>query len=152
MADSAWLAATDPSRDASVGEPTRAAVERAVLVVACAISAGIHGALVRDHLAEGLGPGIGFLISTVTLIGLAFALTFSASWHLALAGAAVMAGLILAYLLAVTTGLPFLHPEAESVDGLALATKAVESVGLLTALGLLGRTGLDPRIDERTTI
>ena len=37
---------------------------------------------------------------------------------------------------------PFLHPEPEPVDGLALATKAFEAVGLVTALSLLRRRPL----------
>jgi hypothetical protein len=41
--------------------------------------------------------------------------------------------------LAITTGLPLLHPDPEPVDGLALATKAIEAVGLLTATRLLRR-------------
>ena len=42
-------------------------------------------------------------------------------------------------MLATTTGVPVLHPEPEPVDGLALATKAIEAVGLVTALSLLRR-------------
>ena len=45
----------------------------------------------------------------------------------------------MSYALAVTTGLPFLHPDPEPVDGLALATKAIETVGLLAATSLLWR-------------
>jgi hypothetical protein len=37
----------------------------------------------------------------------------------------------------VTSGLPLLHPNAESVDGLALVTKAVEAIGLVVALDLI---------------
>ena len=140
MARSAWISAGG-----------RTEVRRAVLIVACAVSAGIHGALVPDHLAEGLGPGAGFLIATVLLIGLAGALTIGASRSLLLASAAVMAGLIVAYLFAVTTGLPFLHPEVEPVDGLALFTKSVEALGLLVALDLLGRASLGLHSYERTT-
>ena len=43
----------------------------------------------------------------------------------------------MAYALAVTTGLPLLHPEPEPVDGLAVVTKAIEAVGLVTAWSLL---------------
>jgi hypothetical protein len=128
---------------------TQTAGERATLVVACAISAGIHGALIREHFVEGVGPGAGFLISTVLLLGLAAALTIRASERLVLAAAALMAGLIAAYLFAVTTGLPLLHPEVEPVEGLALFTKAVEVIGLLVALDLLGRPALT--LHERTT-
>ena len=57
-------------------------------------------------------------------------------------GAAVLLGLLASYVLAVTTGLPVLHPEPEPVDGLALATKAIEAVGLVTAGSLLRRPSL----------
>jgi hypothetical protein len=57
---------------------------------------------------------------------------------LALAGAVlVFAGLLVSYALAVTTGLPVLHPEPEPVEGLALATKAIEAAGLLAAWTLV---------------
>jgi hypothetical protein len=55
------------------------------------------------------------------------------------AAGAVLAGLLAAYALAATTGFPLLHREPESIDGLALATKATEAVGLLAALHLIGR-------------
>jgi len=148
MAHNAWLASTDPRRTESI-ETGRMAVEQAVLAAACAISAGIHGALVHDHLAKGAGPGVGFLVSTVLLIGLAAALTTHASQPLLVASATVLAGLMAAYLFAVTTGLPLLHPEVERVDGLALFTKAVEAVGLLVAVDLLRRPPLP--LHERTT-
>jgi hypothetical protein len=48
-------------------------------------------------------------------------------------------GLIASYALAITSGLPLLHPEPEPVDALALATKAIEAAGLAAALTLLGR-------------
>ena len=140
MARSAWISAGG-----------RTEVRRAVLIVACAVSAGIHGALVRDHLAESVGLGIGFLISAVLLIVLATALTMRGGAQRTLASAALLAGLIVAYLFAVTTGLPFLHLEVEPVDGLALFTKSVEALGLLVALDLLGRASLGLHSYERTT-
>ena len=60
----------------------------------------------------------------------------------AAAAALVFAGLLGSYVLATTTGVPVLHPEPEPVDGLALATKAFEAVGLVTALSLLRRRPL----------
>jgi hypothetical protein len=45
--------------------------------------------------------------------------------------------LLISYGLAVTTGLPLLHPHPEAVAGLALFTKAVELLGLLAATHLL---------------
>jgi hypothetical protein len=52
------------------------------------------------------------------------------------AAAILLAGLVAAYALAVTAGIPVLHPEPEPVDGLGLATKAIELVGLAAALRL----------------
>jgi hypothetical protein len=115
-------------------------LRRDVVILACAISAGIHGALVPDHFVEGAGPGVGFVVATVALAGLAIAVTVGPASRLAPAGAAaVLAGLLCAYALATTTGLPLLHPDPEPLDGLALATKAIELVGLLAAYGLIRR-------------
>jgi hypothetical protein len=116
---------------------TRAAIERDVVITACAISAGIHAALTPDHLTEGAGAGAGFAVATVLLAAVAAELTRTVSMA-ALAGAtALFAGLLVSYGFAVTTGLPLLHPHPEAVDGLALFTKAVEVLGLLAAASLL---------------
>ena len=113
-------------------------MRRDVLILACAISAGIHGALTPEHFDEGMPAGLGFAVSTVTLGAAAVALTYLPASRVAAAGtAALFAGLIVAYALAVTTGVPLLHPEREAVDGLALFTKAIEAAGLLAAWSLL---------------
>ncbi len=115
-------------------------LRRDVVILACAVSAGIHGALAPAHYAEGTGAGVGFVASTVLLAGLAVVLTLRPADALPLVGAAIVfAGLLGSYALAATTGIPLLHPEPEPVDGLALVTKAFEAVGLVTALSLLGR-------------
>jgi hypothetical protein len=112
-------------------------VRRDVVVLACAVSAGIHGALAPAHFAEGVGAGGGFVAAVVLLTVVAVALTRRPSDAWIAAGAAVFAGLIASYAAAVTTGLPLLHPEPEAIDGLALATKAVEAAGLVVASSLL---------------
>ena len=94
-----------------------ASVRRDVVILACAISAGIHGALVPAHLDESAAAGWAFAVSTAILALLAFALTRHPDARLPLTlAAATLAGLIAAYALAVTTGLPLLHPEPEPVD------------------------------------
>jgi hypothetical protein len=115
-------------------------VRRDVVILACAISAGIHGALVPAHLDESAAAGWGFAASTAVLALLAVALTRrpAARDPLVLA-AATLGGLLGAYALAVTTGLPLLHPEPEPVEGLAVFTKAIELIGLLAAWSLLRR-------------
>jgi hypothetical protein len=108
-----------------------------VVILSCAISAGIHGALVPDHFEEGTGAGLGFVVATVLLAVLAVLLTYKPA-QLALAGvAAVFVGLIASYALVVTTGFPVLHPDVEAVDGLALFTKAIEAMGLVLTASLV---------------
>jgi len=115
-------------------------LRRDVVILACAVSAGIHGALAPAHFDEGAGAGIAFIVSAAVLAGLTFWLTQrSAGLLLPAVAALVFAGLLASYALATTIGVPVLHPEPEPVDGLALATKAFELVGLVTALSLLRR-------------
>jgi len=111
-----------------------------VVILGCAVSAGIHGALAPAHFGEGAGAGVGFVASTILLASLAVFLTVRPASRLPVAGAAIVfAGLLGSYALATTVGLPLLHPHSEPVDGLALATKAFELVGLATAVNLLWR-------------
>jgi hypothetical protein len=118
--------------------------ERDLVIVACAISAGIHGALVKEHFADGLGAGMGFLVSTVLLAVYAVALTGAVEPLVLASTALLLAGLLAAYAFAVTTGVPVLHPDVEPVDALALFTKAVELGGLAASLHLLA-AGRAPR-------
>jgi hypothetical protein len=116
-----------------------------VVILACAISAGIHAALVPEHWDETKGAGVGFPVSALLLAALMVVLTLRPASRLALAGAAlVFIGLVISYVLAVTTGVPVLHPEVEPVEGLAIFTKLVEVVGLAAALSLL-------RMERKTT-
>jgi hypothetical protein len=128
MPDEAWI------------KGKRIDVRRDVVVLACAISAGIHGAFARDHFTEGTGAGLGFVAATVALAALVVAVTLRPASALAFSGAAaVLAGLLASYVLATTTGLPVLHSEREPIDGLALVTKGIEAAGLLAASSLIRR-------------
>jgi hypothetical protein len=118
-------------------------VRRDLAILACAISAGIHGALSPEHFAEGAAAGVGFVAATFALAAFAVAVTLRPRSGVALAGAAVLfAGLLASYALAITTGVPVLHPDREPLDGLALATKAIEAVGLLAAWTAIRRPSL----------
>jgi len=119
-----------------------AALRTDLVILTCAISAGIHGALVRDHFQEGTGPGFGFAVATVLLAVLAVVLTRKPTQLALVSTTAVFVGLIASYALVLTTGFPVLHPEPEAVDALALFTKAVEAVGLVLAASLLRRPSL----------
>ena len=121
---------------------TLAELRTDTLIVTCAISAGIHGALVPEHFDEGTGAGLGFLAATVVLAALAALLTYRPTQLALFTAAAVFAGLIAAYAAVVWAGVPVLHPEREALDGLALFTKAVEAAGLVLAVGLLRRPSI----------
>ena len=113
-----------------------------VLILVCAVSAGIHGALVPEHFEEGTGAGLGFVGATVLLGLLAVALTRAPTQVTLLATATVLTGLIASYALVITTGFPVLHPDVEAVDGLALFTKAIEGLGLALAVPLAQPKGI----------
>ena len=120
-------------------------IARDLLIVVCGISAGIHAAIAPEHFAEGAGPGIGFVAAAVGLAVFAVVLTLRPPTAATLAGPAVLlAGLIVSYALAVSSGLPVLHPEPEPLHALAVVTKAIEGAGLVAALHLLrlGRSGV----------
>jgi len=73
----------------------RLELERDVVIVACAVSAGIHAALTPEHFDEGFGAGAGFLAATVLLGGLALALLWQpASIAAMCAAGAVLAGTV----------------------------------------------------------
>ncbi len=120
--------------------PRRLALD--VVILSCAASAGIHGALTPEHFDEGTGAGAGFLAATVLLAVLAAAMLLrpESRTAVALAGA-VLGGLILAYGLVIVNGVPVLHPDQEPVDGLAVATKLIEAAGLLAAASVLQHAG-----------
>jgi cytochrome bd-type quinol oxidase subunit 2 len=113
------------------------ATKRDVLIVVCAMSAGVHAALVPEHLSESAAAGGGFVASAVLLAALAVALTRSKDGRLLVAAALTLLGLLVSYVLAVTSGMPVLMPRPEPVEGIAVATKAIEVVGLLAAIALL---------------
>jgi hypothetical protein len=119
-----------------------AALRTDLVILTCAISAGIHGALVRDHLREGTGAGLGFAVATLLLAVLAVVLTCKPTQLALFAATALFAGLIASYALVLTTGFPVLHPEPEAIDGLALFTKASEAIGFVLAASLLRRPSL----------
>jgi hypothetical protein len=121
---------------------TLAELRTDLVILACAVSAGIHGALVPDHFEEGTGAGLGFVAVTVVLAVLAVVLTRKPTQLALFTTGAVLVGLIASYAVVISTGFPVLHPEPEAVDGLALFTKGVEAVGLVLAASLLRRPSL----------
>ena len=120
----------------------RDAVARDLVVVACAISAGVHAALAPAHFQESTAAGAGFAVSAVLLVVLAAATRRPGQAALT-AAALLLGGLVVAYALAVTTGVPILQPSPERANGLGLFTTTVELAGLGAALRLLARPHLE---------
>lgn len=113
-----------------------------ILIAACAASAGLHAGLVPEHLAEEARLGIAFVIATLVLLALTAALATRIQVRLSSAiAAATLAGLILAYLLSRTVGLPLLEEGAEPFDAVGLFTQGIQAVGVLAALSICHRTG-----------
>jgi hypothetical protein len=111
---------------------------RNVLGACCAASAGVHAALVPEHLEENALLGKGFAVAAVLLF--ASALAFSGRRHAsplaAPATAVLLAGLIAAYALSRTVGLTFVGAEVETADGVGIATQVVQAVALAAAIAL----------------
>ena len=103
-----------------------------VVVATCAASAGAHAALVPQHLDHEPRLGIAFVAATAVLLTAAAALTYRPDdATVAQATTVVLAALIGAYAVNVTTGLPWLSDGSEPVDLVGLATKSAEVIGLL---------------------
>jgi hypothetical protein len=126
----------------------------ALLLAACAFSAGTHIALAPEHLSESVSLGLGFLLAAALLLVLGLAIFIRpGSLALALLIALLSAALIAAYVASRTAGLPVLDPEPEEVDRIGVITKAVELVALFLSLRLYRENAAGSRrcIETRRT-
>jgi hypothetical protein len=131
-------------------DPALGQSSASVVVAACAASAGAHAALVVQHLDDEPRMGVAFIAVTALLLVVAAALTYRP--RQAGAGRAatlLLAALIGAYALNVTAGLPWLSDDAEPVDLIGLATKAVEAIGLIFAIRLSRTIGSSGSLTQR---
>ncbi len=107
-----------------------------LVLAACSISAGAHAALVPSHMQHDPRLGVAFVVAAAALLTVGAAVVVSPGSRAARAAALVFVALIASYAAATTVGLPLLSVEPEPVDGVALVTELVESVGLVFALKL----------------
>ena len=122
--------------------PRRVVLIATLLVLAAAGSAGIHAGLVPEHLGEMPLLGVSFIFAVLALLAIASAVAIRPEAQLPASLAALLfAGLILAYVVSRTTGLPILEPEPERVDAIGVVTVAVQLFGLLAALWLTRTAG-----------
>jgi hypothetical protein len=109
-----------------------------LLALAVAFSAGIHAALAPEHLEELPPLGYAFIVAAVIGGLLALALVFRPrNPLLPLLAALFCLGQIGAWALFVTLPLPGFAGTPESVEAIALVSKAVEALGVLLALSLI---------------
>jgi drug/metabolite transporter (DMT)-like permease len=117
------------------------AVSRYFAAAICAASAGIHAALVPEHLHEG-GPLLGgaFALSAGLLAVAALAVRHPRrdSWA-PRATIVVLVGTAVAYALSRTTGIPPLITTPEAADRLGEVTSAFEVAGAIACFALITR-------------
>ncbi|MGH3008552.1 MAG: hypothetical protein ACRDLM_03995 [Gaiellaceae bacterium] len=111
--------------------------QRALLVLAALISAGVHAGLAPEHLHEWAPLGASFVAAAVALSAAAAALLLRPrDARPALALAALLTFLIAAYALTRLVALPPLDPDREPLDLLGLTTCAIEAAGVAATLRL----------------
>jgi hypothetical protein len=78
--------------------------------------------------------GVAFVVAVVLLIAAAFGAALRpGDRRIGLATAALFAGLICAYVLSRTTGIPLLSTDTEPVDAVGVATNVVQALGFAFA-------------------
>lgn len=115
-------------------------------MLAAAASAGAHAGLVPWHLANEPRMGVAFVVAVVLLLATAVATGLRpGDRHVAGAAGLLFAGLIAAYILSRTIGIPVLSPDREPVDAVGVATNLVEALGFALALFLVRRHRCETR-------
>lgn len=113
---------------------------RYVVVLVCAASAGVHAALVPEHLWESRTLGLAFALCAGLLALAALLLRQPRHDSWAPRTAVILLSLAaLTYAMSRTTGIPWLIPDPEQLDVLGLATSAAEVVAALSATLLITR-------------
>jgi hypothetical protein len=120
------------------------------VVLACAVSAGVHAGLVPEHLREEPALGVAFIVAAALLAATAIGVSarpasVAAGWG----AAALLAGLIVSYAASRSTGIPLLQPEREAVDAVGIVTNLVEVAGLAAALSLTQVAGAPRPLAEK---
>ena len=117
---------------------TDRSLEQDVVVLACALSAGVHAGLVPEHMHESPLLGMSFAAAAVLAALLAFSLPrLGGTVLLPVAAVVLLSGLIVAYGLSRVSEIPVLGAGQEALDPLGVATKAIEFAGLICAVRLI---------------
>ena len=127
-----------PNPKTAPTETTTRTERTGLLALAVTFSAGIHAALVPEHLDE--LPPLGYAFIGATVVGglIAWALVSRPrDRRLPLLAAAFCLGQIGAWAIFVTLPVPGFAGTPESIETIALVSKAVEALGVLLALPLI---------------
>jgi hypothetical protein len=117
---------------------TNARTRTGLLALAVTFSAGIHAALVPEHLKEMPLLGDAFIVAAVIGGVIAVGLVSRPDdRRISLLAGLFCLGQIAAWALFVTTRMPFFSGTPEPVETIALVSKAAEAVGVALALRLL---------------
>jgi hypothetical protein len=109
-----------------------------LLALAVTFSAGIHAALVPEHVKEMPPLGYSFIAAAVIGAGIAWALvTRPNDRRIPAMAVAFLAAQILAWVLFVTVHLPGFSGTPESIEAIALVSKAAELLGIVVGLPLV---------------
>src|SRR5262245_52770357 len=109
-----------------------------LLALAVTFSAGIHAALVPEHLQE--MPPLGYAFIAAAVIGSGFALALILrpnNPRFPLLAGLFCLGQILTWALFISVPVPGFSGTPEPIEGIALVSKAAELTGLLVALVLV---------------
>jgi len=100
----------------------------------------VHLALVPEHLKEMPVVGALFIPAAIAAAAAAIAVVVRPGDMRVVGGSALLlAGLVIAYIPFVTMAVPFVPDTPEGVDRVALATKAIELMGVAAAVSLARR-------------
>ena len=110
-----------------------------LLALAVTFSAGIHAALVPEHLKEMPPLGYSFIAAAVIGAGIGWGLvTRPNDRRIPVMAVVFLAGQILAWVLFVTVHVPGFSGTPESIEAIALVSKAAEMLGIGVGLQLVG--------------
>ena len=110
-------------------------MNRTLLLVAGAVSAGVHAGLAPEHLHEWPPLGAAFVAAATAgaLLVAALVLRPESLWPPRIL-ATLLGGLIVAYALTRLAALPPLDPDREPLDLLGVCTCVVEAAGLVAVV------------------